>query len=45
MDCKRCRAILVNPPEYVKGDWIIRCVDCGAKKFVIAGLGIVGWKK
>ena len=44
MVCKHCGAELIDGPELDSGEWVLCCLDCGAKNLVEAAVEIVGWR-
>jgi DNA-directed RNA polymerase subunit RPC12/RpoP len=44
MRCKHCGAELIAVPEPDAGEWVICCLECGAKNLVEPGLQIVAWR-
>jgi DNA-directed RNA polymerase subunit RPC12/RpoP len=42
--CTHCGRALTASPEPEAGDWIIRCLSCGARNIVIPILKLVGWR-
>lgn len=45
--CAHCQADLSECPEKEFGDWIVRCLECGAKniiEIVIADVAVLGWR-
>jgi len=43
-NCTHCGRALTTPPEQDTGDWIIRCLACGARNIVVPILKVVGWR-
>jgi len=51
--CAHCRGKLSECPEKEFGDWIVRCLECGAKNLIdvvfvhqlAADIEVVGWRK
>lgn len=51
LHCAHCQADLYECPDKEFGDWIVRCLDCGAKNVIeivrvsnpIADLEVIGW--
>jgi len=50
--CAHCQADLSECPELEFEDWIVRCLECGAKNLTdlvvsqpIAKLAVVGWRE
>ena len=35
---------LITSPEPDAGDWIIRCLACGARKIIVPIVKLVGWR-
>ena len=42
--CAHCGRPLTSSPEQDAGDWIIRCLVCGARNIVVPILKFVGWR-
>jgi len=42
--CQRCGIELKQLPEYEKGDWFVRCLECGVKNLIAPGARIIGWR-
>jgi hypothetical protein len=45
MICLRCHAELVPDPELEGGDWILPCLECGAKNLIESAWEIVAWRR
>ena len=45
MNCKNCQDVLLNPPEYLSHEWMIRCLTCRALNIVTSGLIVTAWRK
>lgn len=51
--CAHCQADLSECPEFEFEDWIVRCLDCGAKNVIeiavfnspLADVEVVGWRE
>jgi hypothetical protein len=41
MKRKHCAADLSNSTEHAKGEWFVRCLECGVKNVVVPGLVVV----
>ena len=42
--CTHCGQALTTSPEPDAGDWIIRCLSCGARNIIVPILKLVGWR-
>jgi len=42
--CIHCGRTLNSSPEPDAGDWIIRCLSCGARNIIVPVLKFVGWR-
>jgi len=43
--CKNCLTQLMANPEWDDGDWLIRCLVCGARNVLAITIEIVGWRR
>lgn len=51
--CAHCQADLSECPELEFEDWIVRCLECGAKNLIdvvivnqpIADVAVLGWRE
>lgn len=51
--CAYCQAVLSECPEKEIEDWIVRCLECGAKNVIeiaifnspVADVEVVGWRE
>ncbi len=43
-NCAHCGRALSAAPEQDAGDWIIRCLLCGARNVIIPIFKLVGWR-
>ena len=42
--CTHCGRALTMSPEPDGGDWIIRCLACGARNVIVPIFKLVGWR-
>lgn len=51
--CAHCQAVLTECPEFEYEDWIVRCLECGAKNVIDSRIvnadskiafAVVGWR-
>lgn len=51
--CAHCRAVLSEYPEKEFEDWIVRCLECGARNVIetaifnspLTDVEVVGWRE
>jgi DNA-directed RNA polymerase subunit RPC12/RpoP len=43
-NCAHCGRQLSSSPEQDAGDWIIRCLACGARNIIIPVFKLMGWR-
>ena len=45
MNCKKCHDVLLNSPEFLHGELVIRCLACRALNIVTVGLKVIAWQQ
>jgi DNA-directed RNA polymerase subunit RPC12/RpoP len=43
-NCAHCGKPLLSSPEREAGDWVIRCLACGARNIIIPVFKLAGWR-
>ena len=45
MNCKNCQDFLLNSPEFLNRELVIRCLTCRALNIVTVGLKVTAWRE